>query len=257
MNILKEIIKNKIEEVRKRKRELPLKVLKSKIRNSSFRNFEKSISSPGKINIIAEIKRSSPSRGIILKNLNPSHLAKIYEKNGASAISVLTDEKFFGGSLQDLKKVREAVSLPILAKEFIIDEYQLYEARFWGADAILLIVSILNERKLKKFLNLAKDLNLDCLLEIHKEEELAKIKNLPFKIIGINNRNLETFKVNIKITLSGLNKISLDKIIVSESGIKKREDISQLREKGVNAFLIGESLLKSENPGEKLREFLK
>jgi len=255
--MLEKIINNKMREVEKRKRKLPLEILRRKVSDISSRNFKKSISSVAKINIIAEIKRFSPSAGIILRDFEPSALAKTYQENGASAISVLTDEKFFGGNLSDLAKVRRATSLPILAKEFILDEYQIYEAKLLGADAILLIASILSKRKLKKFLNLALRLNLDCITEVHKEEGLDKIGNLPVDIIGINNRDLETFKVDLKTTFDLIEKIPSGKLVVSESGIRNKEDIYRLREKGVNAFLIGESLLKSKDIGKTLREFLK
>ena len=257
--MLEKIVNNKLKEVEERKKKLPLEVLKEKVSVSglSSRDFKKSISSTGKINVIAEIKRASPSAGIILKNLDCSSLAKIYQDNGASAISVLMDEKFFGGSPSDLVKVRKASFLPILAKEFILDEYQIYEAKLLGADAILLIASILSKEKLEKFLDLASRLNLDCIVEIHKEKELDKVRDLPFDIIGINNRDLETFEVDLKTTFDLIEKISPDKLVVSESGIRKKEDIHRLREKGVGAFLIGESLLKSKDIGRKLREFLR
>jgi len=256
--MLEKIINNKIKEVEERKRILSLKILKNRLSDlSSNKNFKKSISSPTKINIIAEIKRFSPSTGIILRNLDLSALARTYQKNGASAISVLIDEKFFGGSLSDLAKIKKATFLPILAKEFILDEYQIYEAKLLGADAILLIASILNKRKLKEFLNLARKLNLDCIVEIHKEEELNKIKGLPLDIIGVNNRDLKNFKVDLKTTFNLIEKIPSDKLVVSESGIRRKEDICRLREKGVNAFLIGESLLKSEDIGKTLRKFLR
>ena len=256
MKVLEKIANNKIREVEERKRRLPLEILRSKVFGLSFRNFKKRISSTIKTNIIAEIKRFSPSSGTILKNLDPSFLAKTYQENGASAISVLIDKKFFGGSLSDLTKVRRATSLPILAKEFIVDEYQIYEAKLLGADVILLIARILSKRKLREFLNLALKLNLDCIVEIHKKEELDKIKSLPFNIIGINNRDLQTFKVDLKTTFDLIKKIPPSKLIISESGIREKEDIYRLREKGVNAFLIGESLLKSKDIGKTLREFL-
>ncbi|NQS90252.1 indole-3-glycerol phosphate synthase TrpC [Patescibacteria group bacterium] len=255
--MLERIVNNKMREVEERKKKLPLEILKHRVFDFSSRNFKRSISSATKINIIAEIKRFSPSAGIILRDFDPSVLAKTYEENGASAISVLIDEKFFGGSLSDLAKVRKVTSLPILAKEFILDEYQIYEAKLLRADAILLIASILSKGKLRGFLNLALRLNLDCIVEIHKEEELDKIDGLPLDIIGINNRDLKTFKVDLKTTFDLIEKIPSNKLVVSESGIKERKDIHRLREKGINAFLIGKSLLKSEDMGKTLREFLK
>jgi len=255
--ILDEIVNNKLKEVARRKKEVPLAVLKSKLITSvPTRDFRKAISSSGRINIIAEIKKASPSAGVIIENFNLEELVRIYEKNSASALSILTDQKFFAGSIENLEKARKASSLPILAKEFIVDEYQIYEARTGGADAILLIARILDREKLKKYLDLASRLGLDCLVEIHSEEEWQKIKDLPVDIVGINNRNLENFKVDLKMSFNLINKLPSDKIVVSESGINNGEDIHRLREAGVNAFLIGEALLKSKNVGEKLRKLL-
>ncbi len=253
--ILDEIVNNKLKEVARRKKEVPLAALKSKLAASTpTRNFRKAISSATKINIIAEIKRASPSAGVIIKNFSLEELARIYEKNGASALSILTDQKFFKGELKDLEKARKASSLPILAKEFIVDEYQIYEARTGGADALLLIARILDREKLKEYLDLAWQMDLDCLVEIHAEEEWQKIKDLPFNIIGINNRNLENLKVDLKMSFNLIKKIPLDRVVVSESGINNKKDIYRLQEAGVDAFLIGEALLKSKNVGEKLRE---
>ncbi len=255
--ILDEIVNNKLKEVARRKKEVPLAVLKSKLAASTpTRNFRKAISSLIKINIIAEIKRASPSAGIIIKNFSLEELARIYEKNGASALSILTDQKFFRGELKDLEKAKKASSLPILAKEFIVDEYQIYEAKIGGADALLLIARILDKEELKEYLDLASRLDLDCLVEIHTEEERQKIKDLPVDIVGINNRNLDDFKVDLKMSFNLIKKIPLDKIVVSESGINNGEDIHRLREAGVNAFLVGEALLKSKDVGEKLRKLL-
>ena len=256
--ILDRIVDNKLREVAERKKEVPLEVLKSKVAAlASSRNFKKAISSPGKINIITEIKKSSPSAGVIIKDFTTGELARMYEENGASALSILTDHKFFAGRLEDLTEARKVSSLPILAKEFIVDEYQIYEARIRGADALLLIARILNREKLKKYLDLASWLDLECLVEIHNEEEWEEIKDLSFNIVGINNRNLANLKVNLETSFNLVKKIPSDKIIVSESGINNRKDIYRLRKAGVDAFLIGEALLKSKNVGGKLRELLK
>lgn len=255
--ILDEIVNNKLKEVARRKKEVPLAVLKSKLAASTpTRDFRKAISSSGIINIIAEIKKASPSVGVIIKDFSVEELARIYEKNGASALSILTDQKFFRGELKDLEKAKKASSLPILAKEFIVDEYQIYEARIRGADAILLITRILDKEELRKYLDLASRLDLDCLVEIHAEEEWQEIKDLPVDIVGINNRNLENFKADLNMSVNLVKKIPSDKIVVSESGINNGEDIYRLQEAGVNAFLIGEALLRSKNVGEKLRELL-
>ncbi len=253
--ILTEIVENKLGEVATRKKRHPLEVLRSKIAAlPPTRNFREAISSPAEIHIIAEMKKCSPSAGIITQNYDPEKLARIYEQNGASAISILTDKKFFGGDPGDLTKVRKVSSLPILAKEFILDEYQIYEARFLGADAILLIALILSREKLKKYLDLAFKLDLKCLVEIHEEKEWGKIKDLPLDIVGVNNRNLATLEVDIGMSFNLIKKIPSDKIIVTESGIHSREDVDRLREAGVDAFLVGEALLKSRDAGKKLRE---
>jgi len=255
--ILDEIVDNKLKEIAQRKKEVTLVALKSRIATlAPTRDFKKAISSSRRINIIAEIKKSSPSAGLIREDFDPGKLATTYENNGASAISVLIDKKFFSGHPKNLTKVRRISSLPILAKEFILDEYQIYEARVLGADAILLIARILDREDLRKYLDLASRLDLACLVEIHEEEEWEKIKDLSIDIVGINNRNLANFKVDLKMSFNLVKRIPSDKIVVSESGINSRENIDRLREAGVTAFLIGEALLKSRNVGEKLREFL-
>ncbi|TET11310.1 indole-3-glycerol-phosphate synthase, partial [Candidatus Aerophobetes bacterium] len=199
--ILDEIVDNKLKEIAQRKKEISLVALKSRIATlAPTRDFKKAISSSAKINIIAEIKKSSPSAGLIREDFDPAKLATTYENNGASAISVLMDKKFFSGDPKNLTKVRRVSSLPILAKEFILDEYQIYEARVLGADAILLIARILDRENLRKYLDLASRLDLACLVEIHEEEGWEKIKDLSIDIVGINNRNLANFKVNLKLS---------------------------------------------------------
>lgn len=255
--ILDEIVDNKLKEIAQRKKEVSLAVLESRIATlAPTKDFKKAISSSARINIIAEIKKSSPSAGLIREDFDPAKLATTYENNGASAISVLIDKKFFSGDPKNLTKVRKASSLPILAKEFIIDEYQIYEARVLGADAILLIARILDKENLRKYLDLASRLDLACLVEIHQGEEWEKIKDLPIDIVGINNRNLTNFKVDLKTSFNLVKKLPSDKIVVSESGIDSRENIDRLREAGVRTFLIGETLLRNRNVGEKLRELL-
>jgi len=255
--ILDEIVDNKLKELAERKKGVPLEALRSKIAAlTPTRNFREAISSSGGTNIIGEIKKSSPSRGVIVENYDPEQLARVYEESGASAISVLTDQKFFGGDLDDLAKARRVSSLPILAKEFILDEYQIYEARLLGADAILLIARILSEKKLREYLDLASKLELDCLVEIHTDQEWRRIRGLPLDMVGINNRNLASLKVDIEVSFSLIKKIPSEVTVVSESGIGSREDIHRLKEVGVNAFLIGEVLLRSRDAGRKLRELV-
>ena len=255
--LLSRILENKIREVAKRKRKIPLEVLKSRITNAAqANNFKESISCRGKTNIIAEIKQFSPSAGTLVKDFNAGKLARIYEEHGASAISILIDKTFFGGDLKDVVEVRKVSSLPILAKEFILDKYQIYEAKTLGADAVLLIASILEREKLKSYLDLAQELDMYCLMEIHREDDWQKIKDLPVDIIGINNRDLQTFKVDLGVTFDLMQKIPSHKVVVSESGIKNEKDIERLKRLGVDAFLIGESLLRSKNVGKKLKELL-
>jgi indole-3-glycerol phosphate synthase len=255
--LLSRILENKIREVRARKRKIPLEVLKSRITDEAqANNFKESISCRGKTNIIAEIKQRSPSGGTLIEDFNPGKLARIYEHHGASAISILIDKRFFGGDPDDIVEVRKVSSLSILAKDFILDEYQIYEARALGADAVLLIACILERKKLKSYLDLAQELDMSCLVEIHREEEWHKIKDLPADIIGINNRDLQTFKVDLGITFDLMQKVRPHKVVVSESGIKNKRDIERLKKSGVDAFLIGESLLRSRNPGKKLKKLL-
>jgi indole-3-glycerol phosphate synthase len=199
------------------------------------------------INIIAEIKRASPSKGVISNQIDVSETARIYEESGACAISVLTEEKRFLGSLSDLEKVCQTVNLPVLRKDFIFDEFQIYQTKRAGANAVLLIVAILDEEKLKKLYEFAKSLNLDVLVEVHTEAELEIASKIGAKIIGINNRNLRTFNVSLDVSRNLIKQAPKDALMVSESGISKREEIIELRELGFSGFLIGETLMKSNN----------
>jgi len=255
-DILKQILATKRKEVERKRKIIQLDRLKAQLKEAiPSRNFKESVFSKKGVSIIAEIKRFSPSVGILRENLNPSYFAQLYEKNGASAISVLIDQEFFRGSLKDLNEVKKAASLPVLAKEFILDKYQIFEARLWGADAILLIARVLDKKRLFKFYQLAKDLQMSCVIEIHSPEDIEKISHLPPSlIVGINNRNLKKFQVNLDITGQILNLLPSSHLIISESGIRNSEDIRLLREKGVSAFLVGEAILRSNDPAKKLRE---
>lgn len=206
--------------------------------------------------IIAEIKAASPSAGTIRENFNPESIALTYQKHKATAISVLTIKFGFHGDIEYLKRIKTLSNIPLLRKDFIFEEYQIYESRVFDADAILLIASILEEHELKYLFNLAGELGMDVLLEVHTSEDLEKALNCNAEIIGINNRNLKTFEVDINTTLNLLNQIPKGKIIVSESGIKLRSDIELLQSKGVNAFLIGSALMRSKNEGEELDKLL-
>ena len=250
---LEKIVRAKEIEVERKKRRVPITLLEEKINLIPPRDFKYSIKRK-EFSLIAEIKKASPIKGILKEDFNPLKIAKIYEKNGAGAISVLTDRKFFKGDINWIRDIKEICKLPILRKDFIIDEYQIYESRAKGADAILLIASLLNLRTLKKFLRISKELGMDCLVEVHTKEEQDLVLKTPTEILGINNRNLRTFEVDIKTTLNLIKFIPNDKIVVSESGIKTREDVIMLKNAGVDVILVGETLIRSRNIGKKIRE---
>ena len=254
---LDEIIKDKRSVVTEEERRESLEDIKSKIVDlPPRRGFIQSIqqrNNEGLVSVIAEIKKASPSKGVIRENFSPETIAKQYEENNATCLSVLTDEKFFHGSLEYLKKIRSIVEIPLLRKDFIINEYQIYQSKLYGADCILLIVSVLSDSQLKEFKVIAESLDLDDLVEIHNQDELERIQPIDFPFIGINNRNLSTFEVDLKTT----RELSLnlkDKLVVSESGIKTREDIDQILNYDVLNFLVGESFMRAENPGTELRK---
>ncbi len=257
MNILQRIVEYKKIEVEEQKKKFNLSVLREeaeKIRVSY--DFKKALSGEG-INIIAEVKKASPSKGVIREDFDPVKIAKSYEKGGAKAISVLTDKKFFQGSPLYLRQIAEVVHLPILRKDFVIDEFQIYGAKALGASSFLLIAAILNESQLKDFIDLGRELGMEPLVETHSEEEVEKALKCGAEIIGVNNRDLKTFNVSLETTLRLLPLIkSENKILVSESGIKGKEDIIKLRNAGVDAFLIGETLMRSKKPEEVLKSWV-
>ena len=207
-----------------------------------------------RIKFIAEVKKASPSAGIIRDDFNYIDIAKEYEVGGASAISVLTDKEFFKGDLKYLSEIKETVSLPALRKDFIIDPYQIYEARAACADLVLLIARILNKEEINAFLALSHKLGMECLVEVHDNDELETVLETEAAIIGINNRNLDTFETNLDTTLQLRHRIPEGKIIVSESGIKTRADVLVLEEAGVDAILIGETLMRSKDISQKIKE---
>ena len=254
---LDEIIKDKRLVVTEEERRESLEDIKSKIVDlPPRRGFIQSIqqrNNEGLVSVIAEIKKASPSKGVIRENFSPETIAKQYEENNATCLSVLTDEKFFQGSLEYLKKIRSIVEIPLLRKDFIINEYQIYQSKLYGADCILLIVSALSDSQLKEFKTIAESLDLDVLVEIHNQYELERIQPIDFPFIGINNRNLSTFEVDLKTTRELSLKLK-DKLVVSESGIKTREDIDQILNYDVLNFLVGESFMRAENPGNELRK---
>lgn len=257
MTILDKIYRYKLLEVAENKKRISVEVLKKDIQKSqNTKPFGSALKSDIGISIIAEIKKASPSVGIIRNDFDPIGIAHLYEAGGAAAISVLTDEKFFQGRLSYLTDVKKSVDLPVLRKDFIIDTYQIYEARSAGADALLLIAALLSKEEIQSFLELAKALGMDCLVEIHSETELQKVLQTNATIIGINNRDLATFKTDLGTTLRLRSMIPDGKIVVSESGIRSREDVKRLADIGVHAILVGETLMKSDDIPTKLHELL-
>ncbi len=225
-------------------------------KNAAENKFQNAFSDPSKINIIAEIKRKSPSKCVIRANADAGEIAHIYESFGASAISVLTEEDFFGGSIDDLFAAKNLTDLPILRKDFIFDEFQVYESALIGADAILLIVAMLNDESMKRLYDLARSLGLDVLVETHSQNEFQRALNMGAKIIGVNNRNLHTFEVSLDISRELIRSAPKDTIMIAESGLGTKEDITKLKELGFSGFLIGEHLMASENIGDTLSSLL-
>jgi indole-3-glycerol phosphate synthase len=259
MNVsLGEIIEQKRQSVEHKKKKIPQsKLIELLAKVGPARDFASAISKQDRINIIGEIKRASPSAGIIRKGFGVSDIAAELAEGGASAVSVLTEEKYFQGDLYNLISVWQSVDLPILRKDFILDEYQIYESRVHNADAILLIVSLLSEEQLKQYLSLCKELTLAALVEVHSEEDLKRALNVDAGIIGINNRNLNDFSVDVNRVFKLRRLIPEDKIVVCESGIKTNQQIIKLEESRVDAVLIGETLMRSSDIAGKLRELLR
>lgn len=256
--ILQKILERKAEEVRERQAVKPIAVLRDLIADqASPRGFVQGVENKLKNNqaaVIAEIKKASPSRGIIREDFFPAEIAKSYEKGNAACLSVLTDVDFFQGADNFVKEVKAASRLPVLRKDFIIDEYQVYESRAIGADAILLIVAALEQAKMKALNDLALELGMDVLVEVHNSDELLRALELPNKLIGINNRNLKNFSTSLETTFSLLGKVPADRIVVTESGIHTTDDVAAMRGHNVHTFLVGEALMKSEDPGLRLVE---
>ena len=257
--VLRKIIARKWEEIAERKAQVSLEQLKTQAaQQPTARGFVRSIENKiaqGKSGVIAEIKKASPSKGVIREHFVPSELARSYEQGGAACLSVLTDVDFFQGADEYLQQARAAVSLPVIRKDFLVDEYQIYEARAMGADCVLLIVSALSSEKLKELNTLAQSIGLDVLVEVHDEAELNIALELPNKLIGINNRNLHTFDVTLETTYNLLDRIGSERIVVTESGILAPGDVQAMRSKNVNAFLVGEVFMRAEEPGAALAEF--
>jgi indole-3-glycerol phosphate synthase len=258
-DFLKQIVVKKREKIFFAKSQLPLDLLKEKITNANLvaQPFAKSINKTGQISLIAEIKRASPSRGIIRENFNLLEIASVYQQSGVAAISVLTEEEYFQGNLDHLRLVKESVSTPVLRKDFIIDTYQLYESKAFGADAILLIAALLSRENLTELLEIANSLGLDCLIEVHNEKELKKVLGIKdANLIGINNRDLHTLEVDFKVTEVLFPLIPKEKTVVVESGIKSYQDILFLKILGAKAVLIGEVLMQATDIKAKLEELM-
>ncbi len=258
-DFLEVIVKHKKEEIAEAKKLIPESQLcKDAFTSIKRRPFIKKLEKPGHsgVNIIAEIKRASPSKGDICLNLNPAAYALEYEKGGAAAISVLTDQPYFKGSLDDLKKARNASTLPVLRKDFLISSYQIYESSAMEADAVLLIARILSQEQLRDYLKLCNELKLDALVEIHSEKDLEAATQAKARLIGINNRNLSSFETNIDTAIKLVSLLEPYQIAVAASGIQNRDDIVKNQQAGIWNFLIGESLVKAENCQAFLRSLM-
>lgn len=254
--ILERIVADKKKKLAERKQAISLASLEARLSvRTQPRRFSAALRLPGQVALIAETKKASPSKGILCQSYNPAELAVQYQGAGAAAVSVLTEEKFFLGHPSHLTMVREAVHLPVLRKDFIIDPYQIYESCILGADAVLLIASILSDVELAALKALAEDMGMSCLVEIHTEEELDRALSIGAQLIGINNRDLKTFETSLDRTFKLAERIDREKItIVSESGIKGYQDILRLLEAGVCAALVGEALVVNSKPGRALAE---
>ncbi len=257
-DILQKIIKRKVEEISERLARRPLDELRQCIDAADMpRGFiaalERRIAN-GQSGVIAEIKKASPSRGVLRVDFDPAAIARSYEAGGAACLSVLTDVDFFQGADDYLRQARGACSLPVLRKDFTIDPYQVYEARMLGADCILLIVAVLSDAMLMELSQLAEHLQLDVLVEVHDQRELERALKLPCRLVGINNRNLRTFETRLETTLELLSGIPEDRLVVTESAIHTPQDVARMREHNVNAFLVGEAFMRADDPGRKLAE---
>ncbi len=260
MNRLAEIIAKKRQRVATSKDVAPREMIEAvarQARESARRHaLRDALIRNDRINIIAEFKRRSPSKGIINGDADPAAVARIYERGGVAAISVLTEQDFFNGSLDDLQAVRQTTSLPILRKDFIFDDYQVYESAAAGADALLLIVAALDDESLRRLRELAENkLAMDALVEVHTRDEMQRAVYCGANIIGVNNRNLATFEVSLSTSIGLADSAPAETILISESGIETREDINFLRDAGYNGFLIGETLMRADNPETLLKEF--
>jgi indole-3-glycerol phosphate synthase len=256
-DILQKILRRKAEEIQEAARQVGFDAVREQAELAApVRGFVHRIErdvAAGRAAVIAEIKKASPSKGVLRENFNPGEIAASYERGGASCLSVLTDADFFQGLPAYLRQARDACSLPVLRKDFIVDPYQVYEARAMDADCILLIVAALSDGQLSELSELAGQLGMDVLVEVHDAHELQHALRLPLRLIGINNRNLRTFETTLQTTLDLLDGIPDDRIVVTESGILSTEDVKRMRDHGVNAFLVGEAFMRADDPGAALK----
>lgn len=257
-DVLRSIIQDKLSEIESAKLSVPLSELASRLNDvDPPRGFEGRIREQlqrKKAAVIAECKKASPSKGVIRANYDVQFVARSYEHGGAACISVLTDQKYFQGALGDLTDARIASSLPVLRKDFIVDEYQLFESRVAGADCILLIVAALDQQQIVDLGDSARELDLDVLIEVHSYEELEIALSYPHGMIGINNRNLRNFETTLETSLNLCRSIPDNRVVISESGIHTRKDVRLLSEAGIHAYLVGESLMKAPDPGARLNK---
>jgi len=257
-DILNKIIAVKRQEIADALNRKPLAAMRqdaeSRVQTRDFVGALRAKIASGKPAVIAEIKKASPSKGVLRADFIPADIAQSYAEFGAACLSVLTDQQFFQGSIDYLKQARASCSLPVLRKDFIIDAYQIYESRVMGADCILLIAACLDDAQMKAFEALAMSLDMAVLVEVHDEGELARALKLKTPLIGINNRNLNTFEVSLDTTLSLMGQVPAERLLVTESGIMTPDDVKRLRDANINAFLVGEAFMRADEPGEALAE---
>lgn len=257
--ILEEIIAEKHREIAQRQEKSPQALIEHLIAemDDAARGFYRALAETvqrGENAVIAEVKKASPSKGVICEDFDPVRIAKSYEKHGAACLSVLTDEKFFQGSEAYLDAAREAVNIPVIRKDFIVDSYQVYESRAMGADCILLIAACLTHQEMLSLTNLAYELGMDVLIEIHNQAELDKVIGIPVRMLGINNRDLHTFEVDLQTTTTLAAQLPDELLVITESGIAKKDDVLLMNKHHIRSFLVGESFMRQADPGAKLAE---
>jgi len=255
-DILNQIVAVKREEVAAAQNKKPLDMVRvdaeSRVLTRDFVGALRTKIAAGQPAVIAEIKKASPSKGVLCEDFIPADIAQTYAENGAACLSVLTDVQFFQGCVDYLKQARASCQLPVLRKDFIVDAYQVYESRVMGADAILLIAAILDDAQMQQFESIARSLDMAVLVEVHDADELARALKLKTPLIGINNRNLKTFEVTLETTLTLMRGVPSDRLLVTESGVTTREDVLRLGAAGINAFLVGEAFMRAPDPGAAL-----